>query len=695
LESGSTYSNAVLVGAISLIIFLYGLQFEYGSIWGDIGVYINAASHLRLGGSLPFSLSSLGLDLASNGELLPPVGMVNPAGAEFWQFHGLPVWPALMAFSQLPSEGRPILAVLFGMSVFIFFAVARDIAKDEKAAAWATLLFGSLPLAWHQALYATAEMLLITIFLSGLLLFRKLKLPAVHLGVSLFAYGAVHIGILILAPVVGICLVFLALLVRRHGRGQFAWIGFACGIAALLAYQFALSVSAKYSGNITSAMFGHRGYLAYVFCVTPFLAIFPYLIESKLPTTFQWFQKKSHWLSCHFRLVTSSLLVLVAIAVAIQAYLLGWSTFYIPETLSKYSSWSARPAYVNRGILSLLHLSMFNIILASGGLGFLAFVLLPQFKVKVSIRVKVLWLFALAFILVYGVYRVDITNNYYGSRYFFPILVPTLLLLSAVLFKRMAFLKFVTIPIVLVSLIYNSALVGRGFFLGDEHFKNFIESTLDSSKTVVVHGSEWLRHAIYPELLKRSTQNPQEAGDVKLRSDSLPLGFQLITDSDMVLGGNSRCIEYQERRIPWQIKYHLEPSIDSRKVCLYNATKITAGSFELNGNKWLVGGLLETVVVAPRNTRSVLIDLYSLGWWASKSPFKGNKMNLKPTLSVCGNKFSLVEVDPKRIAFQGVMTKPFCKLIFSTETFVPEMIGEGNDRRILGADLYRLKISPL
>ena len=51
----SIYDFYIVPVCISVCLITYGNQFAYTSLWGDIGVYVNAASHFIAGGHIPFA----------------------------------------------------------------------------------------------------------------------------------------------------------------------------------------------------------------------------------------------------------------------------------------------------------------------------------------------------------------------------------------------------------------------------------------------------------------------------------------------------------------------------------------------------------------------------------------------------------------------------------------------------------------
>jgi len=694
IENRDKYAYYVVLLALLMGVFLFGRQFDYASIWGDIGVYVTAATHFKQGGTLPFSVSAMGWDIGLGKALLPPRGMVNPATDGMWQFHGLPVWPALMGISHLPGDGRAVLSILFGINIFLFYSVTKYFVKDTKSAAIATLLLAVLPLSWHQALYPTSEMLLLTIFLSGAVLLLSLKRPAMYVGAAMFSYGAVHTGIIILSPILGLVLFLAGVFASPDRKKTYALIGLWSGVAAFAAIKFAEFSSAIYTKDIISSLFGSYGYLAYVACLFPVVAALPwasnasrigllgklnpYLVEKKFP----------------FTPMAAVILVLMGGAAIALGYLIGWTEYFKPASISEFNSWSARGAYINRGLFSILHLSLVNMVFASAFFGFIGFVMAPWIK-EFDGRLKLLWLLTCAFVVVFGLYRPDITNNYYSSRYFYPILVPCLLIFAAFLMAQMPRRIAAVAPVLIIFMFYNGATVGEGFFSGEEKVSQFLREQIVQSDRVAVDGSDWLKYRVYPRLLENNATSPRLDQDSELSAAQGNLWDILVTDDNNILAGSRNCIGYVERRIPWQITYPLVPQAIERNICIYRVNPPSSGAhglLSLGGNRWIVGGKYQFMVVVPTVGGEIQIEARSNGWWALKKPFVEKLKGNNPELVVCGKKFELKSFDAKSIVFTGRAPKRMCVAELRTPTFVPSEIGDGSDNRKLGIDIYAISL---
>jgi MFS family permease len=508
-----------------------GGRAKVSSLWGDIGVYVNVSKHFKNGGILPFSTTASALDISNYLPMSPPIGMINPTVEGLWQFHGLPVWPALMSLMPSLHDGREVLSVLLVYNSIILYEILTRFTKCSKSAMLVTLLYLVLPLSWHQAFYATAEMLLLSVFLTGLLLFLYSR-NAVLIGATVFVFGVIHTMVILLAPALALSMMYTAVLFKQKRR-YVAGAALAASIGATLSVFFALHVSEKYTNDIIVSMFGAYGMLAFAATISPIIACIPFIMQNYRPAD-SLLGVLRRMLSRHSRNIAIALLVVTGVTLIYKSYLLGWTTAYLPESSNIYSSWSARSAYVNKSIQSLSHLSIVNILLGSGIIGLFSFMLFPFLYSKVNNKYYPVWIIGFFFIVVFGVHRVDIPNNFYASRYFYPVILPCLLIFAAWMVQWVKVSQYMVFVIIAGSLLVNGQMLGAGFFAGDSYFRSFLNKHVSNADPIVFYGSDWLNFHLASELLTK------EQSSANSRS-------VLVTDSENVLGGVMTCHDYIEQ----------------------------------------------------------------------------------------------------------------------------------------------------
>lgn len=680
------YGRIVAMIALAVAALGFGRQFQFASFWGDLGVYTMEAQHYLAGGSVTFepTASQLNIPPESTKPSLP--NGINATSSKGFQFHALPTWPSFMALFGPSYDVEAILSLLFCLSIVLFYLLACEVFDDGVPTLLATIVLALLPLAWFLSLYATAEMLVLAITLATGYLYIKTGFHSFVLAVGAFAFGVVHISFFTISPIIGVIILLAAINGNSQTRRCLALGAVGTAIGGVLAMYFATHVSEKYALDIAKSTLGSHAHLVWVALISPAIGVIPFVLGVSAPGVLENLRNAYGYCRKRDAAIGISIISLFACVIAMQVYLIGWTPHYLPIETSLYNSASARVAYMDRGLVSVAHHSIFSLMAASGLVGLAAFLLLPFAWFKgggsVVIAEHLTWVMGAYVVLLYGLLHIDVTNNYYASRYLLPVAVPALLLLAVPWLGRWRIgSEWVVGLIGVVSLYYVSALLGQGFFLGDRRFVASVTRNVDIHSDVYVEGSTWLDYMLVPALVKT-------AGVPRTKGLGDPGRAQLITDAANVVGGYKSCYSYEQRRIPWQISYPLHPEFDEHNVCVVYPS--VGGEMTLRGNQWVIGGEFGFIAVAAK--RDVEIRINSLGWWSTKRPFASDWKAIKPSLFVCGKEFELSTLTPSTIVFRGRMSAPFCRAVLKTATFTPRAIGEGPDARALGIDMYSLRI---
>jgi hypothetical protein len=127
-------------------------------------------------------------------------------------------------------------------------------------------------------------------------------------------------------------------------------------------------------------------------------------------------------------------LVVMAAWTAWRGYQLGWTDRF--RLQASEGVWSFRSEYAGQGWSSLAHLDLVSMVMACSLVGLptvLGLAVLRGREVGASPKRAFLLGAVLWTVAVYTFFRVDTPVNYYASRYFVPVLVPTTLLLLGAL----------------------------------------------------------------------------------------------------------------------------------------------------------------------------------------------------------------------------------------------------------------------
>jgi hypothetical protein len=689
----SKYEGVFLLVVLTFGVIIFWNQFGYQSLWGDLGVYVNAAKFFGRGGVIPFEWIGPLVDITF-ATVPPPRGMVNPSAAGLYQFHGLPVWPATLG--AFPSfEGRFVLpVVLYLTSIYLFQSLMSIWLKNRSFQLMLALCFSLLPLFWHQSMYLTPEILLLALVLAMFVVLHRTKHVEFLLASSFlfcFAFGSVHTSVVILAPIFALSVLLMGLTRMRFlFRHRFL---FTClvGLGTASAIVFAEQLSRVYSRDIYTALFGSRIWLKWAVCLVSllFAVIYELAFASSAKPLRSMFCVWVWRPNVKVGFCVAFFLALLCLFV-VQAWVIGWTEVLVPKQANEFSSWSARVAYVNRGWYSLLHLSLVNVALAVGFLGVLGFLLYPMLSNGLRYEAGI-WIFVLLNLLVYAVLRIDIPNNFYASRYFLPSLVPGLMLMMAWLVSRLPRVIWLLPLMVLFFVAVNARMIAGEFFSTDRGFRSFLESVENKAQDekIVLLGSKWLVQHAYFMQMNPSRQSMEKAVVERQRGASVRY---LLSDDERVLG-RGQCHGFVERRIPWTISFYALPELHQRNVCLYSVIGAPLPlQLRLKTNDWIQNGAFDFWLVSAPSDDIREITVKSQGWWSTIPGFKGAFDATPPELTVCGNRLELVAVAPESLLFRGVITEGVCAATLRTPVYVPKQLGLGGDARKLGMDVHEIEL---
>ena len=377
------------------------------------------------------------------GSYLP--GTYVPASdRRSFYFQFLPGWPVLMAlwagvFDIARVFDTPLY--LYTLSVLLFGLLLERLAPGPAGYALALGLFASSPLLLFFSKYATSEILLVFLFVFVLyFLGADSRGGAVLAAAGVLLFVVSHSSAFLYAPLL------LLPLVEAYRSGNrrlalFSLLAFGALLASLPLGHF---FSPFYMRDIFVACFGFLPVsdpataglaLVAAFYAAGFTVSIALLRRAAGPTV-----GGGAWVAEAERLlpvIVPSALALIAAWTAVRGYQLGWTDRFAQEPGG--GAWSFRAHYVGQGWSSVAHLDIVSMVMATSLVGLPTVIGLAVFRgremlgspTRTFLLAAVLWTLA-----IYTFFRVDTPFNYYASRYFLPVLVPSTLLLLGDLLGR-------------------------------------------------------------------------------------------------------------------------------------------------------------------------------------------------------------------------------------------------------------------
>jgi hypothetical protein len=455
---------------------------------GDAGVYTNRAIHHlqtrgfqglvpardRIGGDLRRVFDKDNLEQVfrrnhgpsgTGGWYLPGTYLKDPDRSKFC-FQFLPGWPMLMAqWAGLFGLSRMYYSVffVFSLAVLFFGFVLEDARLSLMPLASTVALFASSPLLLYFSKYTTSEMFLLFLFLLVICcLAERTGIAAVLAGAALLTMVVSHVSTFLYAP--------LALLpaleaFRSRDRRLALFAGSAFGLL-LASIPLGMHFSPYYFRDVYALSFRAlhvedpaRAGIAAVFTFYA-LGLAVALVALRRAGVRNAEEPQEPTRGYEGRLLSFSvraLIVAVAFATVYRGYQIGWTDSLLREA-PMAGAWAARAGYAARGWSSLAHLNFVSMVMATSLVG-LPVVLYLTLRRGGRACATTLPCFLLAALLlslgIYTLVRFDTPLNYYGSRYFIPVFVPSTMLLFGLLGDRFLRARPVWILLLLAGLAFN------------------------------------------------------------------------------------------------------------------------------------------------------------------------------------------------------------------------------------------------
>jgi hypothetical protein len=429
---------------------------------GDAGVYwVMAVHHLlegRLEGSVPFrprlhgelldvfnrdntiAVSTAAID-RDVGSYLPGT-YVTPGDRDRFTFQFLPGWPMAMAL-WAGTFGLPglfgVQPFLYVLSIALFALVTQRHARGVAVPLAVAALFAGSPLLLYFSRYSTSELFLLFCFLFILHFARERPPGGPALGAAgVLLVGLTHSSVFLYAAL----LLAAAVEAARRSDRRLAWLTASSFAALLVALPSTFAMSPYYMRFVYAYAFAflplHEPGRAGLVAVTAF-----YLVGLGVSLFALRHAPRPGGPGAGPRgalpAATFLALCLVGLATALGAHRLGW-TDRLASSATNVGAWALRPGYVDAGWASLVHLNVVSLILATSivGLPLILALVVRDGRRLVAARFRSLLLLGVMLTLViYTFVRIDTPFNYYCSRYYLPILVPSAWLLLASLPRRL------------------------------------------------------------------------------------------------------------------------------------------------------------------------------------------------------------------------------------------------------------------
>ena len=399
-------------------------------------------------------------------------------GKIYYEYHALPGWPAVLAlFGYLLGYRRMFVAlsIFYIIATIAIYYIVDSLTDFRPAKYVGAILFAFSSLAIYLAKDSVSEMMVTSIILVVIVLLCERQKGGILTAFIWGTIGLVHISIFSYMPLWFICLLLLYLKTNDKWYAINNVMGMSLHFCSL---PYCFIVSSQYSSRIFASTLGGVAR-------TPFytLLLFGIVLMCMIGVQFILIKKKQ-WAAYVYKNFTRYIscllkagIVLILIGIAFRGYQLGFTDTFVEGT----DAARFRTLYANRGAFSLLHLNLFSILLGSSVIC-LPFVVFKIFTTNLSFPHVLLGISTLFTLVLHTLLRVDTPMNYYASRYFFIMLIPLLIILTAILLNGKV-LSAVFVSICILLYLPSNLVLSHARLYGD----NF--ERLEHMRTVIPVGS--------------------------------------------------------------------------------------------------------------------------------------------------------------------------------------------------------------
>lgn len=507
-----------------------------------------------------------------------------------YSYHGLPTWPSVMALSgEIFGENNigSILTVLYVLMLIFLYYILDEFQVNQSSKILSVLILGFSPLSIYLSKNTLTELIWTSIFLFSILsILNKSNFIKIIGAIALGILGFIHVSMFMYLPVITLILFIVQLIKKKKIYGMINIIFNSLFILSLIygCIVSRLYFVAQYK-QAFSRLFNINNDLLFVLVLGGISMLF---IIISIALTFH--EKINIMLTKIWIFIDEYIFIIIKISVVVlmlytvyQGYRLGFTDKFIKGD----SSWALRASYANKGISSLIHLNIVSILQATSYI-VLPIVLVKLFMMKkISNNTKIFAIMLVYSLTLYTVLNVDVPVNYYASRYFFTMIIPSIVLLFGLipLSKKCKIIVFILV--ILVNMPFNLVQYK------EQEFKNNFEMIDDAMSVIYPDSIVLIDPNSYPEMymtnLRERNNNLVFPIDVKI-DQSLIQNNEVYVISSKNYNTNELSLKFmKEYEITGGIStakgtYPLEMKKDDINIRIYKLNKEQLNYYPSDGS---------------------------------------------------------------------------------------------------------------
>lgn len=370
-----------------------------------------------------------------------------------YSIHALNSWCSYTAlFGKMFGVWNSMKAVnyLYVLAIINLFYVVKKKANNEYGIYLYILIFALSPLLLYigkAGLSEIAILYLVTVSLNYII--EEKIIFSIYSGICTGLIGYVHVSMYVYLPII----TSIALLESIKEK-KIAYFN----IVQLVLFSF----SVWYINRI-SPIYVRRQYLRFTFNekinyllifisidIIVAICILIQIIMLKKQSFFFLFRLRKIMYE-NYKIISMVAWGVILVRTLYYSYFMSFTDKYAIKGGFDAGTWNLRSNYINQGLKAVSHLNLINIARAVGIIGILIFLAIPFLNYKLSDTMKSFYFIALYGMVIFTVFQMDTPSNYYSSRYFIPVLIPTIILCVSCTIKNRNWIIY----FMMIALLYN------------------------------------------------------------------------------------------------------------------------------------------------------------------------------------------------------------------------------------------------
>lgn len=430
----------------------------------------------------------------------------NQDGETIYDYHSLPTWVTFLAlFGKIFGlyHCAQALTVLYITAMLCAYFCCENIAGNAYGKYFAVAVFALSPVIVYVSKATLTEIAFAAVFFSGCMWISEKDTKLKFFSFLYFALlGFIHISMYMYMPI--IIMVLMYLFINKKEK-VYAYVNILTTVFYMVSIFYCHDISYMYSrdqfmrftflgDNFKSVVIALVGLFSLAVLVQILLLVF--------------MDKINNWLYKKCDQLIPILIILIEIIIFAGVIIVGYNLAFTDKFQPAGGSWHLRKDYVGQGWIAIRRLNMVNILLSTGIIA-IPFIFLYSFlrKNKQDVIENCLYLICLYSIAIFTFIQVDTPNNYYASRYFVPMVIPSITLLMAKIVNKSVITKIIFVWIMCFNLYFDRYFIDRGSFAGQYQLLEDVLDKIPKEAIVVFRSKDKSLNQILINNLREINQN--------------------------------------------------------------------------------------------------------------------------------------------------------------------------------------------